>query len=215
MINRLTMLALSLLVTLHIGCAAPPSERVIETAHFKIPKSVPLTPQHPINIEAAGLPNFGFVTPDIWRGGEPTKVGIQTLKTMGVKTIIDLRETDASADIPPSIRYVSLPVSMWHADRVDTHAVLHAIAVSPKPLFIHCREGRDRTGLAIAAFRLSQGMSPADACQELRNFRVNFWWETPITDRIHHLRSATAGHSTTAPSASGAEVPVSRGRPGT
>jgi protein tyrosine/serine phosphatase len=112
-----------------------------------------------------------------------------------VKTVIDLREEgDESSSIPPGVRYVRIPVSPWSADRVDVSEVLRQIKSSPKPIFIHCQQGRDRTGLAVAAYRLAEGMGAKDACQELRNFRVNFWWDGPIERRIYELnRDANPG----------------------
>ncbi len=173
------------------ACQPVPVAQLKQTAQFHVPKAVPLEPQHPLEIDIPGLTNFGFITPDIWRGGEPTPAGISVLAGMGVKTIIDLREGDESADIPAKIRYVRIPVSAFHADHVDTAKVLATIANNPKPIFIHCREGRDRTGLAIAAYRLSQGMSAEDACRELRNFRVNVWWQGPIERRVYQLARGT------------------------
>ena len=105
------------------GCTQPRADRFTETAHFKVPKSVPPMPQHPLEIELPGLPNFGFVTADVWRGGEPSPEGLQVLATMGAKTVIDLRQGDESADIPKTIKYIQLPVSAWHADQVDVGAV--------------------------------------------------------------------------------------------
>ncbi len=144
-------------------------------------------PQSPVDGAMPGVPNFGMISKDVWRGAQPTALGLRTLSDIGVKTIIDLREADESDAVPKGIRYIRLPVSAWRADQVDVHDVLEVIARSPKPVFIHCREGRDRTGLAIAAYRLKQGMSPADACQELRNFHVNPWWDGPIETRIYAL----------------------------
>jgi len=137
-----------------------------------------------------GVQNFGFISADVWRGAMPTADGMKSLAGLGVRTVIDLREDDESTDVPLGVRYIRLPVSMWHADLVDTDAVLAAINASPKPVFIHCLEGRDRTGLAIAAYRLTQGMSADDAMEEMLNFRVNFWWREPLSRRIRELASA-------------------------
>jgi tyrosine-protein phosphatase SIW14 len=148
-------------------------------------------PQRPLDGYVPGVANFGFVTADVWRGAQPTSEGFRTLAAMGVRTVIDLQEDDHSPQVPPGVRYVPIRVSGWHADDVDTDAVLRAIAENPKPVFIHCHQGRDRTGLAVAAYRLSQGMSTADAIKELRRFRVNFWWGSPIEKRIRQLARRT------------------------
>jgi protein tyrosine phosphatase (PTP) superfamily phosphohydrolase (DUF442 family) len=176
-----------LLLLVFGGCAQRPTWRVTQKTTFRIPDSVRPGPQEPIEGAIPGVENFGMVSKDVWRGGKPSAEGLHTLAALGVKTVIDLREADESADIPHGVRYVRLPVSAWQADQVDVEQVLKMIAASPKPVFIHCHQGRDRTGLAIAAYRLSLGMSAADACRELRNFQVNPWWDAPIERRIYSL----------------------------
>lgn len=153
-----------------------------------VPILIAALPQHPCEPAIPDLPNFGFVTRDVWRGGEPTAVGLQMLAKLGLKTVIDLRESGLPDTPPPGIRIVRLPVSAWQANSVSPDQLLAAIADNPKPVFIHCYEGRDRTGLAIAEYRLSKGMSTRDACRELRNFGVNPWWELPIERRIDQLQ---------------------------
>jgi protein tyrosine phosphatase (PTP) superfamily phosphohydrolase (DUF442 family) len=173
------------------GCAAPrASEHSTEKVTFRLPNPVPPGPQKPMEVGPLGVANFGVISFELWRGAEPTTDGLKVLAYLGVKTIIDLREADESTEIPPGVRYVRLPVSAWRADQVDVHAVLREIARSPKPVFIHCHEGRDRTGLAVAAYRLAHGMSVEDACLELRNFGVNPWWVGPIERRIRELTDA-------------------------
>lgn len=42
---------------------------------------------------------------------------------------------------------------------------------SKKPVYVHCRHGSDRTGMAVAFYRMQQeGMSPKDAIAEARKF---------------------------------------------
>jgi len=152
-----------------------------------------------------GVDNFGVVSADVWRGARPTPQGLRALAALGVRTVIDLQERDESADVPPGVRYVPLRVSQWHADRVDTAAVLKAIADNPKPVFVHCLEGRDRTGLAVAAYRLSQGATADDAVRELDQYHVNVWWRPFIVRRVNEMASR--------PGTAAAAVPVPRGLP--
>jgi protein tyrosine phosphatase (PTP) superfamily phosphohydrolase (DUF442 family) len=179
------------------GCGSDASRAALHADATASPPPAPAVvapspvPQRPLDGYVPGVANFGFVTTDVWRGAQPTPEGFKTLAAMGVRTVIDLQEDDHSASVPPGVRYVPLRVSGWHADEVDTGAVLRAIAENPKPVFIHCHQGRDRTGLAVAAYRLSQGMSTTDAIRELRRFRVNFWWQSPIEKRIRLLARRT------------------------
>jgi len=170
------------------GCAGTPRTVTTERISLHPPQSVKDGPQHPLDDTVPGVANFGLISKDVWRGAQPTEQGMHYLATLGVKTIIDLREeADETAIVPPGLRYVRIPASRFNADLVNVQEVLRQIESSAKPVFIHCRQGRDRTGLAVAAYRLTQGMSPADACIELRNFRVNFWWDAPIERRIYDL----------------------------
>ena len=137
--------------------------------------------------DVPGIKNFGKVSSDVWRGGKPDRQGMQTLAQMGVKTIIDLQMDDESADVPPGVHYVPMRVSLWQCDKVDCEAVVKAIADSPKPVFVHCLLGRDRTGLAIAAWRLTQGVMLEDVMAELDSFGVNGIWSGAIKERIRRL----------------------------
>src|SRR5690349_11904581 len=151
-----------LLCALLAGCASRPvAHREYEKIVLHFPKPGD-GPQHPIEDLIPGVANFGLISKDVWRGGEPTAEGMKKLADLGMKTVIDLREGDESPIIPQGVTYVRLPVSAWHCDQVNVKAVLDAIEHNPKPVFIHCHQGRDRKGLAIAAYRLSQKMSAKD-----------------------------------------------------
>jgi protein tyrosine phosphatase (PTP) superfamily phosphohydrolase (DUF442 family) len=117
----------------------------------------------------------------------PSAEGFASLARMGVRTVIDLQERDESSLVPAGVVYVPVRVSEWRCHRLDTAAVLRAIEASPKPVFIHCKEGRDRTGLAVAAYRLARGMPAEEAIAEVRRFGLNFWWRGAIESRIRGL----------------------------
>jgi len=161
------------------------------TCHTTAPPTVVVppanTPQHPLATGVPGVGNFGFISADVWRGARPTQEGLATLAQMGAKTIINL-EQDHDDQPPAGVQYVHLPTSSIHCDQVDIPALLNAIRDNPKPVFIHCHSGVDRTGLAVAAYRLDQGMSAAQAIDELHNFHVHFWWQPFIERRIAQLQ---------------------------
>jgi protein tyrosine phosphatase (PTP) superfamily phosphohydrolase (DUF442 family) len=189
---KIRPLALIITLATAIGCAPHPAAPAAATAPSPtIPQVIvppDSIPQHPLVSPIPGVENFGFISADVWRGARPTTQGVNTLAAMGVRTIINLELLENPATpTPPGVRIVRLPCSGWQCDRVDTVAVLAAIRDNPKPVFIHCREGRDRTGLAVAAYRLAQGMPAESAIEELRNFHVNPWWQPFIQRRIQQL----------------------------
>jgi tyrosine-protein phosphatase SIW14 len=123
-----------------------------------------------------GLPNFAEVTPKLFRGGQPGADGLQALKKMGVHIVIDMRGSKSSheKEVVTSLgmQYVSIP---WHCPfpKAKTFAkFLQVIHANPDTkIFVHCRLGDDRTGMAIASYRMAvQGWSADDALKEMELF---------------------------------------------
>src|SRR4051812_34314929 len=138
------------------SCATTPPPVTPEKIALPPTPSIKDGPQHPLDDTIPGVANFGLISKDLWRGAQPTEQGMRYLANLGVKTIIDLREeADELSIIPRGIYYVRIPVSPFNADQVNVLEVLRLIDLSPKPVFIHCHQGRDRTGLAVAAYRLT------------------------------------------------------------
>ena|GEM_PF-554543 len=108
-----------------------------------------------------GIGNFGRVNHSLYRGGQPNNLGIQSLKRLGIKTIVNLRmtndlcvteETEARAN---GIIYTNVPMrGLGRPTDKQVVKVLSVIETSPSPVFIHCEHGRDRTGTIIACYRI-------------------------------------------------------------
>ena len=123
-----------------------------------------------------GLPNFAQVTPHLYRGGQPAEVGFQRLKKMGINIVVDLRLTGAAREKEQvnalGMKYVSIP---WHCYFPQDHVFVEFLKIvkeNPrKKIFVHCRYGDDRTGMAIAAYRMAmESWSAADARREMQQF---------------------------------------------
>lgn len=123
-----------------------------------------------------GLPNFGEVTPNLYRGGQPGADGLKTLKKMGVSIVVDMRgsqskhEQAAVAEL--GMEYVSIP---WHCPFPSDDPFvkfLKVIEENPgKKVFVHCRLGDDRTGMAVASYRMAEeGWSADEAMKEMEFF---------------------------------------------
>lgn len=138
---------------------------------------------------APPIDNFGIVDVDVWRGAAPDSRGYAWLAETGVRTIIDLQSDDLATRIPSGVVYVHLPNRAWRADEVDVDEVVQAIRDHPKPVYIHCAQGRDRTGLAVAGYRLSKGDDVDDVFADLDRYRTNWWWRGHIERRVRQLAS--------------------------
>ena len=123
-----------------------------------------------------GLPNFGEVTPDLYRGGQPGADGLKALKKMGVSIVIDMRGSPSAQEQRAveelGMEYVSIP---WHCPFPSDSTFakfLKVIEQNPgKKIFVHCRLGNDRTGMAIASYRMAeQGWSADEAMKEMKLF---------------------------------------------
>lgn len=124
-----------------------------------------------------GIANFGEVTPNLFRGGQPDHRGFEALKRMGVDIVVDTRSgrSDHSKESRQveslRMKYVAIP---WHCPFPHDEPFakfLKLMRDNPdKRVFVHCRLGDDRTGMMVAAYRMASGWSAAEAMQEMKAF---------------------------------------------
>jgi tyrosine-protein phosphatase SIW14 len=111
---------------------------------------------------APGIKNFHQVDEHVYRGAQPAGEGFQYLAKIGVKTVIDLRETDERAQAEESavtaagMKYVNVPMTGLTPPTDAEIAKLLAILEDGGTggVFVHCKQGVDRTGAVIAAYRI-------------------------------------------------------------
>jgi protein tyrosine/serine phosphatase len=114
---------------------------------------------------AHGVANFHQVDEHVYRGAQPTEEGLKSLAKLGVKTIVDLRgggdhtAWEQKAVEALGMRYVHVPLRGMSAPSDEDVAKVLALIDSPAastnwPVFVHCREGKDRTGTVIACYRI-------------------------------------------------------------
>lgn len=131
---------------------------------------------------AVHVRNFAKVNDQIFRGGEPSLVGLQELGAMGVKVDINLREPGGAADFERKeaeklgMKYIDVPMSAFRAPtNAQVQKVLSLLAQEKSgPVFIHCWRGKDRTGIVIACYRIQHdGWSNTAAFAEARKFGMS------------------------------------------
>ncbi len=140
--------------------------------------------------------NFCVVTPGVlWRAEAPTRSDAQWLVERGVGTVVSLqlnvRRSFESVHLDPaqarSVVYYRVQdfsaIQVLTHQHLDEHVaeVLAIIQKAPKPVFISCRAGVDRTGVIAAAYRmLVQGWSAQRAIADMDGFHSP--WD-PLNNR--------------------------------
>jgi protein tyrosine/serine phosphatase len=131
-------------------------------------------------ITLAGVPNLNQVTPFLYRSAQPDSGGFMNMaKTLKVKTVIDLREsqTDAAYLGDSKIKPFYVPMN---ALRITNEQIIQALTLikaheGEGPILVHCQHGADRTGVVIAMYRIIyQGWSKQQAIDEMKNGGYNF-----------------------------------------
>jgi uncharacterized protein (TIGR01244 family) len=122
-------------------------------------------------VEGHGFKNVWQLTPDLYRGPQPTPEQLAQLKNLGVKTILNVRarHEDSATARALGIDYVQIPITAY---RLEHDRIFQAMQVildpGRRPVYIHCTLGGDRTGLLAALYRiLVQDWSKDEAIEEM------------------------------------------------
>jgi hypothetical protein len=172
---RFTLAAAALVVAVaSAGFAPQAGARVQEklTSSHGVPFAV-------VNPDVPGISNFAEIEPGLSRGGHPSDEGIDYLRSHHYRTVVAFwtgkgeREKLAAA----GIALVELPMraGLFSADPPTKTQLDEFLKVASdparRPLFFHCRRGRDRTGAMAAIYRMErQAWRRSDAVEEMKAF---------------------------------------------
>ena len=100
-----------------------------------------------------GSTSFTAHRPEVYRGEQPKGKGFETLKEMGIKTVISFRRKHSSREEVEelNLNYVRLPIKAAMTSRPPSDEqvkIFFETVLDPakQPVYIHCKVGRDRTG---------------------------------------------------------------------
>ena len=109
-----------------------------------------------------GIKNFDQVDAHVYRGAQPNGEGFRYLATIGMKTVIDLREGGERAKAEERIvtesgmAYLNVPMTgVTPPTEAELLKILPLLEkTSAGRVFVHCWRGADRTGAVIAAYHV-------------------------------------------------------------
>jgi protein tyrosine phosphatase (PTP) superfamily phosphohydrolase (DUF442 family) len=128
-----------------------------------------------LRLNEKGIPNFGKVTPTLYRSAQPSRAGFEALAKMGVQIIVDAHgpsEKEKKEADRLGMQYVAIP---WHCPWPKDEPIARFLKLlrenSGKKVLVHCRLGDDRTGMMVAAYRMSEeGWTAQEAMKEMQTF---------------------------------------------
>jgi protein tyrosine/serine phosphatase len=77
------------------------------------------------------------------------------------------------------LKYIRVPMYAWDPDQAQLVVLMKVLEKALRdpnssPVFIHCAEGKDRTGYSVAIYRMVfEGTPSSDAIHEMFDFRFN------------------------------------------
>jgi protein tyrosine/serine phosphatase len=108
------------------------------------------------------IKNFGQMDDRFFRGGQPKEGDYQELASLGIKTVIDLRDDPTQYEKGNvealGMKYVNIPMS--DKDYPESAKIEQFLKLVDDPstgkFYVHCAGGRHRTGVMGAVYRFNR-----------------------------------------------------------
>lgn len=129
-------------------------------------------------------PNFGCVDlHKVYRSSYPQDRNVDFVRSLGIRTVLTLVETEPTLGFQYMIEHDSIPwgkisiaANKDPSGKVATdmesicEAILFLLDSSNHPVYVHCNQGKHRTGCVIACLRKVQGWPTADIIEEYNTY---------------------------------------------
>lgn len=126
--------------------------------------------------------NFGQMDERYYRGGQPLPDDYQSLKDLGIQTVIDLRNDPTDYEKPAvealGMKYVNIPMSGWKTPKDSQIEEFLKVVNDTETgvIFVHCKAGKHRTGVTGAVYRFNNyGWNYDQAYKEMKNYNFSSW----------------------------------------
>lgn len=124
----------------------------------------------PLTLEGRGVRKLAVVDAErLWRGGNVQARGVVYLHSLGCRRLIDLtrreRPVEARACRRAAITYRKIPLSDALSPAPGVVDDILELLDDGTPTLVHCWQGRHRTGLVIAAYRVHRQHWTVDAAR--------------------------------------------------
>ncbi len=162
------------------------------------------------DVSGVGIQNFGKVNDHYYRGSQPDENDFAKLKSLGVKTVVDLRK-DSREQAPQwarsaGLHYVNIPLTTKRPATAEQTALFLKLVndAANWPVYVHCKGGRHRTGEMTAIYRITnEGWTADQAYQEMKkyDFEDSFFYPRSLKKYVYayyqmHVAEKTPGHTT-------------------
>ena len=138
------------------------------------------------------LPNFYKVSDELYRWAQPNRKGFEKLKEMWIKTVFSLRQFHCDKKLLEwlDLEYFHLPSN---ALRPKEDVLKKFVDIVKNkiftPVFVHCYHWADRTGIAVATYRIViNGWSNQSAIEEMTKW--DYWFHSiwlNLTNFVNNL----------------------------
>jgi len=159
--------------------------------------------------------NFHRVDAELYRGGRPAYREDVYMKfaELGIRTVMNLEGGEQSRrekaviervnlrlikENKEPLRFVSYPIEAFSETIVgspsekDMSALFAEIEKAPKPIYVHCKHGKDRTGMVVLLYRVWRGEASFDeAYNEARYYHFSMW-NFGLKRTLEHYRASAA-----------------------